>query len=83
MLGALGLTPHDPLMQFRIDRLHAPTAAYWMGTDLFGRDVASRLMQGIGQSFTVAFFSVAVATVAGTVLGLYGRLVRQPLGRRS
>jgi peptide/nickel transport system permease protein len=70
ILGALGLTPYDPLMQFRIDRLHAPTASYWMGTDLFGRDVASRLMKGIGQSFTVAFFSVAVATVAGTVLGL-------------
>lgn len=70
ILGALGLTPYDPLMQFRIDRLHAPTTAYWMGTDLFGRDVASRLMKGIGQSFTVAFFSVAIATAAGTVLGL-------------
>jgi peptide/nickel transport system permease protein len=70
ILGALGLTPYDPLMQFRIDRLQAPTVAYWMGTDLFGRDVASRLMKGIGQSFTVAFFSVAIATAAGTVLGL-------------
>ncbi|TIX36572.1 MAG: ABC transporter permease, partial [Mesorhizobium sp.] len=70
VLGLLGLTPHDPLTQYRVDRLHAPGAAYWMGTDLFGRDVASRLMMGIGQSFTVAFFSVAFATLAGTVLGL-------------
>ncbi|TIS53595.1 MAG: ABC transporter permease [Mesorhizobium sp.] len=69
-LGMLGLTPHNPLMQYRIDRLHAPDGAYWMGTDLFGRDVASRLMTGIGQSFTVAFFSVAFAALAGTVLGL-------------
>ncbi|TIW80491.1 MAG: ABC transporter permease, partial [Mesorhizobium sp.] len=69
-LGLLGLTPHDPITQYRIDRLHAPSAGYWMGTDLFGRDVASRLMAGIGQSFTVAFFSVAFATLAGTVLGL-------------
>jgi len=69
-LGMLGLTPHDPLTQYRVDRLHAPNAAYWMGTDLFGRDVASRLMAGIGQSFTVAFFSVAAATLAGTTLGL-------------
>jgi peptide/nickel transport system permease protein len=68
--GAVGLTPHDPLMQFRIDRLHAPNTTYLMGTDLFGRDVMSRLMQGVGQSFTVAFFSVAIATLAGTVLGL-------------
>ncbi|MER9327322.1 ABC transporter permease [Mesorhizobium sp. M0488] len=70
ILGLLGLTPHNPITQYRIDRLHAPDSAYWMGTDLFGRDVASRLMAGIGQSFTVAFFSVAVATLAGTVLGL-------------
>ncbi|MER9598320.1 MULTISPECIES: ABC transporter permease [unclassified Mesorhizobium] len=69
-LGMLGLTPHNPLMQHRVERLHAPDSTYWMGTDLFGRDVASRLMTGIGQSFTVAFFSVAFATVAGTVFGL-------------
>ncbi|PSJ57824.1 ABC transporter permease [Pseudaminobacter soli (ex Li et al. 2025)] len=70
LCGAFGLTPHDPLMQYRIDRLHGPSASYWMGTDLFGRDVLSRLMQGVGQSFTVAFFSVASATIVGTVLGL-------------
>ena len=70
ILGLFGLTPHNPITQFRVDRLHAPNGAYWMGTDLFGRDVASRLMAGIGQSFTVAFFSVAFATFAGTVLGL-------------
>lgn len=70
VLGMLGLTPHNPITQYRIDRLHAPNGAYWMGTDLFGRDVASRLMAGVGQSFTVALFSVAFATLAGTVLGL-------------
>jgi peptide/nickel transport system permease protein len=70
VLGMLGVTPHNPLTQNRIDRLHAPSAAYWMGTDLFGRDVASRLMQGIGESFTVAFLSVALASIVGTVLGL-------------
>lgn len=70
LLGLLGFTPHDPLIQNRLDRLHSPTITYWMGTDLFGRDVASRLMRGVGQSFTVAFLSVAFATLAGTVLGL-------------
>ncbi|MBZ9809069.1 ABC transporter permease [Mesorhizobium sp. BR1-1-9] len=70
ILGLLGLTPHNPITQYRVDRLHAPSAAYWMGTDLFGRDVASRLIAGVGQSFTVAFFSVAFAALAGTVLGL-------------
>lgn len=70
LLGLIGITPYDPLQQFRIDRLQAPSASYWMGTDLFGRDVASRLMQGVGQSFVVGFSAVALATLAGTVLGL-------------
>ncbi len=70
LLGLFELTPHDPLQQYRIDRLKAPSAVYWMGTDLFGRDVASRLMKGVGQSFLVGISAVAIASVAGTVLGL-------------
>ncbi|AXV15791.1 diguanylate cyclase [Neorhizobium sp. SOG26] len=70
LLGLFDLTPHDPLQQYRIDRLKAPSAVYWMGTDLFGRDVASRLMKGVGQSFLVGISAVAIASVAGTVLGL-------------
>jgi len=68
--SAVGLVPHDPIAQDRINRLHAPDATYWMGTDLFGRDVLSRLMVGIRQSFVVAFCSVAVASFAGTLIGL-------------
>jgi peptide/nickel transport system permease protein len=71
LLGALGLTPHNALKQFPIDRLKPPNASYWFGTDLLGRDTLSRLMLGIGQSFVVAFASVAGATVAGTVIGLF------------
>jgi peptide/nickel transport system permease protein len=70
LLGMTGLTPHDPLMQARLVRLHAPSAANWMGTDLFGRDVASRLMSGIGRSFLVGSAAVAAAGLAGTALGL-------------
>ncbi|ADO41894.1 binding-protein-dependent transport systems inner membrane component [Ketogulonicigenium vulgare Y25] len=70
VMGLTGLTPHDPLQQFRIDRMRAPNGTYLMGTDLFGRDVLSRLMMAVGQSFIVAFASVAIAAVIGTVLGL-------------
>ncbi|SPJ24516.1 ABC transporter permease [Palleronia abyssalis] len=70
VLGLLGLTPHDPLAQDRLARLQGPGATYWMGTDLFGRDILSRLMVGIGQSFAVALLSVGLAAGAGTVLGL-------------
>ena len=70
VLSALGATPHDPLMQNRLLRLHAPDAANLMGTDLFGRDVLSRLMTGIRASFAVAFASVSVASVLGGGIGL-------------
>jgi peptide/nickel transport system permease protein len=69
--AAFGLTPHDALQQFRVDRLKGPSGTYWMGTDLLGRDTASRLMLGIGQSFVIAFSSVAIATIAGTIIGLF------------
>jgi peptide/nickel transport system permease protein len=70
-LGAVGLTPHDPLKQYVIDRLKPPSGTYWFGTDLLGRDTFSRLMLGIGESFLVAFASVAVAATAGAVIGLF------------
>ena len=70
LCGTIGFTPHDPLQQFRIDRLQGPSATYLMGTDLFGRDTASRLMVGIGQSFLIAFASVGLASLFGTVIGL-------------
>ncbi|HBF32259.1 ABC transporter permease [Rhizobium sp.] len=70
VLGYAGITPYDAVQQFRIDRLKPPSAAHWMGTDLFGRDVASRLMAGVGQSFVIAFASVGVSATIGTVLGL-------------
>jgi peptide/nickel transport system permease protein len=70
-LGAVGLTPHNPLKQFVVDRLKPPSATYWFGTDLLGRDTFSRLMLGIGESFLVAFASVAGAAAIGTLIGLF------------
>lgn len=70
LASLFGLTPYDPIAQHFTDRLHAPGAKYPLGTDLFGRDVASRLMGGIRQSFIVAFLSVAIASAFGTLIGL-------------
>lgn len=69
-LSAVGVTPHDPIGQDMLARLHGPSPSHWMGTDLFGRDVASRLMVGIRQSFVIAFLSVSIATIVGTLIGL-------------
>lgn len=71
LCGFLGLTPHGPIEQFRIDRLQPPSGTFLMGTDLLGRDTLSRLMVGIGQSFLIAFASVGLATFVGTLIGLF------------
>ncbi len=70
VLAEIGLTPYDPLSQDRIARLQGPSAAHLLGTDLFGRDVLSRLMIGISQSFFISVLSVGAASLAGTALGL-------------
>lgn len=69
LLGSAGITPYPSLEQHPRDRLQAPSAVHLMGTDLFGRDVASRIMGGAANSLRVAVFSVALAATIGTLLG--------------
>jgi len=69
LLGGLGLTPYPPAANHVKDRLKPPSAQYIMGTDQFGRDVTSRIMQGAANSLRVALLSVALSGIAGTVLG--------------
>ncbi len=69
VLGALSLTPFPPTEQHRLDSLTPPNAQYPLGSDLFGRDIASRLMKGASNSLYVAIFSVSIATLVGAVIG--------------
>ena len=52
--------------------MQAPTAAHWFGTDEFGRDLFSRIICGTGISLSVGLFSVSIAAVIGSFLGLIG-----------
>jgi peptide/nickel transport system permease protein len=69
-LAALGLTPHPPLAQEADIRFFPPSAENWLGTDQFGRDVASRVMVGVFASLRVAVLAVAIAAVIGSVAGI-------------
>jgi peptide/nickel transport system permease protein len=85
VLAALGLTPYPPLEQNVEDRFAAPSFEHWMGTDQFGRDVMSRVMEGILTSMRVAIVAVAIAAVIGTLAGVaagfFGRWTDRVIGR--
>ncbi|MCE6076826.1 ABC transporter permease [Agrobacterium vitis] len=63
-------TPYDPLALGFTTRLKPPSAAFWLGSDEFGRDLLSRLMAGAGPSIGISLLAVTTALVLGTVLGL-------------
>jgi peptide/nickel transport system permease protein len=50
-------------------KFQAPSAAHWLGTDHFGRDVLSRLMVGATNSVMVAIVAVAIGAGLGVPLG--------------
>jgi peptide/nickel transport system permease protein len=49
--------------------LDPPSKSHWLGTDLLGRDVLSRMLYGARVSLAVGFVSVGIATLIGIVLG--------------
>ncbi len=69
-LVSLVWTPYDPAAIVIPDRLQPPGALHWLGTDFFGRDVLSMLMEGARNSMAVALVAVGVGLGLGVPLGL-------------
>jgi peptide/nickel transport system permease protein len=63
----------DPQAVAPIRRLKPPSAEFWFGTDMLGRDVYSRVLYGARVSLSVglavAFFSTLVGLAIGLVTG--------------
>jgi peptide/nickel transport system permease protein len=59
--------------------LQRPSAEHWLGTDIQGRDIWSRLVYGARVSLTVGLISQGIALALGVTLGLvagfYGKWV--------
>lgn len=74
LLAAAGLsyfwTPWPPFEMSLADRLQPPSWQHWLGTDAYGRDVASQLLLGARASIAVGVVAVAIGMLAGTALGL-------------
>ncbi|MFK7695228.1 ABC transporter permease [Paenibacillus sp. HJGM_3] len=63
------LSPYDPNQIVVQDRLQAPNASHWFGTDDYGRDYFTRALYGGRISLSVAFLAMLIATVVGTAIG--------------
>src|SRR6267143_979273 len=68
--GAGVLAPYDPVTVDFGAMLARPSAAHWLGTDAFGRDVLSRLIYGSRTALLVGFGAAVVGATVGAVLGV-------------
>lgn len=79
------LAPYHPYAQDLSNRLQPPSAAHWLGTDGFGRDILSRLLHGARLTLMivamVAVTAPVVGLLIGTVAGYLGGWVDQVLMR--
>ncbi|MFL5254216.1 MAG: ABC transporter permease [Rhodopila sp.] len=66
----------DPTALAPARRTREPSALYWFGTDMLGRDVYSRVMYGSRVSLLVGFSVAVCASVLGTFIGLVSGFVR-------
>mgnify|MGYP002768338079 CR=1 FL=1 len=72
---AAHLAPHDPYEQNLELSLLPPSAAHWMGTDRYGRDLFSRILSGARVSIFSALLVVAASALIGTLAGMKGAVV--------
>ncbi len=64
------IAPYDPLGVDFAAMLARPSAAHWLGTDSFGRDVLSRLIYGSRTALLVGFGAAFFGATAGAILGV-------------
>lgn len=66
------LARYDPtaLLDLQNGRLLGPSLAHPLGTDLYSRDLLSRLLHGARLSLAIAALAVGIALVIGTGVGL-------------
>ncbi|WP_379154481.1 nickel transporter permease [Paenibacillus sp. sgz5001063] len=79
------IAPYGFKEQELVNRLKAPSADHWFGTDDLGRDMFTRIIYGARISLWVGFFSVIGSIIAGTFLGIlagfYGKWIDMLISR--
>lgn len=79
------IAPYDPQMFSPAARLQGPSASHWLGTDQFGRDILSRLLDGARATILFGVgatgLGVAAGAAIGVVAGVSGRAVDSAIMR--
>jgi peptide/nickel transport system permease protein len=76
-LLADALAPYNPTRLYPGQRLQAPSARNLLGTDEFGRDIASLVLHGSRVSLLVGGVTMLLTSVGGVVIGLVAGYYRR------
>ena len=63
------IAPYSYSRQSLLGRLERPSAAHWLGTDGFGRDILSRVIWGGRVSLEIGLLATGLSLLVGTLLG--------------
>ena len=69
ILGPI-LAPYDPQVFHPAVRLQGPSITHWLGTDQFGRDLLSRLLNGAPSTIFFGLGATVLGVGAGSVIGV-------------
>ncbi len=80
-VGAPWIAPHSPLTQYDSGlsaqgQPLAPSRHFWLGTDLLGRDLLSRLIYGARVSLVIGILANGFALLLGVIFGIVAGFFR-------
>lgn len=64
------IAPHDPYLINLNNQFLKPCSKYLIGTDMYGRDILSRIIYGSRISLMIGLVPTLVSMVIGTILGI-------------
>jgi len=64
------IAPYDPYATDYGQAMMPPSPQHWAGTDIYGRDILTRIIYGTRISLSVGVSSVTIGAIVGVTLGL-------------
>ncbi len=64
------IAPYDPQLFHVQSRLQGPSWQFWLGTDQYGRDLLSRLLNGAPETVAFGIFATVMGVGVGSVIGV-------------